>query len=183
MENFVSARKQDGSYYKTSLTCIRAAIQRHLRNYRKLFSIIGSPEFRESNETLNSFLKSLGNSGKTRPKQYKPALIKKSLKSCLFSYNERPSLEQFCAMSTALNDFIDSNYRQIIPSTTTSLMSPAVFTSFKTKSAVLVSSQWKFFHSGKYRPCSVVQSQSFTPGFISGGSFVNCTFNFNFNRS
>ena len=112
-----------------------------------------------------------------------PCCATRPSKSRLFSY-EHPSLEleQFCAMSTALNDFIDSNDRQIIPSTNPK-MSTAVFTRSKIKSAVLVSSQWKFFHSGNYRPCSVVQSQSFTPGFISGGSFVNCTFNFNFNRS
>ena len=86
---YVSARKQDGSFYnKTSLTCIRAAIERHLRqDHRKPFSIIGSPEFQESNETLNSFLKSLSKSGEIRPTKHKPALTKEAIEK-LFEAGE-----------------------------------------------------------------------------------------------
>ena len=61
----MSARKQDGSYHnKATLTSIRAAIDRHLRNERnnKPFSIIGDSEFTEANKALNSLLKSLSKS-------------------------------------------------------------------------------------------------------------------------
>lgn len=63
---YMSARKQDGSYYnKATLTSIRAAIDRHLRNEpnNKPFSIIGDSEFTEANKALNSLLKSLSKSG------------------------------------------------------------------------------------------------------------------------
>ena len=45
---YMSARKQDGGYYnKATLTSIRAAIDRHLRNepHNKPFSIISDSQF------------------------------------------------------------------------------------------------------------------------------------------
>ena len=58
--------KQDGGYYnKATLTSIRAAIDRHLRNepHNKPFSIISDSQFTEANKALNSFLKTLSKSG------------------------------------------------------------------------------------------------------------------------
>ena len=377
---YVSARKQDGSYYnKKSLTCIRAAIERHLRkDHKKPFSIIGSPEFNESNETLNSFLKSLSKSGEILPSRHKPALTKEAIEklfeagelvdrntmdpaklqqttwffislffgrrgrenqralrptafklcktpmgveyfkinrdepggvlttknhqgglngsedpsdgvmietkglrcpvailkkflshlnpecqalfqkpltgskfvamkseiwysavplghntldsmmknmclragistpftnhsvrattvsvlsaadsenrhiravtghksdSSLTSYNERPSFEQFCAMSTALNEFIDSNSQQVAPSNSSSLVchqqsSKASQPQMQQSPLTLCASA----SSSVQENICQVESQSFTPGFIAGGSFVNCTFNFNINH-
>ena len=63
---YMSARKQDGGYYnKATLTSIRAAIDRHLRNepHNKPFSIISDSQFTEANKALNSFLKTLSKSG------------------------------------------------------------------------------------------------------------------------
>ena len=74
---YMSTRKQDGSYYnKATLTSIRAAIDRHLRNEpnNKPFSIIGDSEFTEANKALNSLLKSLSKSGEICSTVYKPAL-------------------------------------------------------------------------------------------------------------
>ena len=74
---YMSARKQDGSYYnKATLTSIRAAIDRHLRNEpnNKPFSIIGDSEFTEANKALNSLLKSLSKSGEICSTVHKPAL-------------------------------------------------------------------------------------------------------------
>lgn len=71
------ARKHDGSYYnKATLTSIRAAIDRHLRNEpnNKSSSIIGESEFTEANKTLNSLLKSLSKSGQISSTVHKPAL-------------------------------------------------------------------------------------------------------------
>ena len=73
----MSARKQDGSYYnKATLTTVRAAIDRHLRNEpnNKPFSIIGDREFTEANKALNSLLKSLITSGEICSTVHKPTL-------------------------------------------------------------------------------------------------------------
>ena len=79
---YMSARKQDGSYYnKSTLTSIRAAIDRHLRNEpnNKPFSIISDNEFSEANKALNSLLKSLSKSGEIRPTVHKPALTEEAV--------------------------------------------------------------------------------------------------------
>jgi len=58
---YMSERRQDGSYYsKATLTSIRAAIDRNLRNEpnNKPFSINVDSEFTEANKALNSLLKS-----------------------------------------------------------------------------------------------------------------------------
>ena len=54
---YTSARKQDGSYYKTSsMKSIRAAIDRFLRSppHCKQFSIIGDPAFTEAKQVQQS---------------------------------------------------------------------------------------------------------------------------------
>ena len=74
---YMSARKQDGGYYnKATLTSIRAAIDRHLRNepHNKPFSIISDSQFTEANKALNSFLKTLSKSGQICSTVHKPAL-------------------------------------------------------------------------------------------------------------
>jgi len=54
LKNFyTSARKKDGTYYKTtSMKAIRAAVDRFLRSspHNKLFSIIAYPAFTEANK-------------------------------------------------------------------------------------------------------------------------------------
>ena len=69
---YVDARTQDGSLYsKSSLNCIRAALQRHLQSapYSKPYSIINNPLFATSNETLIGLFKKMTAEGsvKTRP--------------------------------------------------------------------------------------------------------------------
>lgn len=79
---YVSARKQDGGFYnKATLTSIRSAIDRHLRNEpnNKKFSIISSPEFTEANKALNSFLKNLSKTGQIRSTIHKPPLSKEAI--------------------------------------------------------------------------------------------------------
>ena len=74
---YMSARKQDGGYYnKATLTSIRAAIHRHLRNepHNKPFSIISDSQFTEANKALNSFLKTLSKSGQICSTVHKPTL-------------------------------------------------------------------------------------------------------------
>ena len=80
----LSARKRDGTCYnKKSLTAIRAAIDRHLRSspISKPFSIIGSPEFQESNQTLNCFVKTLSKKGEIAPTVHKRPLTKEIVES------------------------------------------------------------------------------------------------------
>lgn len=74
---YVSARKQDGNYYKkTSLLSIRAALDRHLKTppYNKRFSICDNVLFSEANKTLNSYLKQLVKNGKIAPTVHKVSL-------------------------------------------------------------------------------------------------------------
>ena len=81
---YLSARKRDGTYYnKKSLTAIRAAIDRHLRSspISKPFSIIGSPEFQESNQTLNCFVKTLSKKGEIAPTVHKRPRTKEIVES------------------------------------------------------------------------------------------------------
>ena len=82
---YLSTRKRDGTYYnKKSLTAIRAAIDRHLRSspISKPFSmIIGSPEFQESNQTLNCFVKTLSKKGEIAPTVHKRPLTKEIVES------------------------------------------------------------------------------------------------------
>lgn len=73
---YVSARKQDGSFYKkSSLLAIRAAIERYLKSppFNKPFSICDQ-QFNEANTTLNSYLKHLSSTGKIAGTVHKPAL-------------------------------------------------------------------------------------------------------------
>ena len=87
---YMSARKQKGYYYnKATLTSIRAAIDRHLRNEpnNKPFSIIGDSEFTEANKALNSLLKSLSKSGEICSTVHKPALTVEAVaKLCFKAY-------------------------------------------------------------------------------------------------
>ena len=79
---YVSARKQDGTHYnKKSLTSIRSALDRHLRNppYNKPFSIIGDSSFSGANKTLNNLLKTLAKTGKIAPSVHKSPLTKKQI--------------------------------------------------------------------------------------------------------
>jgi hypothetical protein len=74
---YVSARKQDGNYYKkTSLLSIRAAPDRHLKSppYDKRFSICDTVLFSEANKTLSSYLKQLVKNGKIAATVHKVSL-------------------------------------------------------------------------------------------------------------
>ena len=76
---YLSARKRDGSFYnKKSLTAIRVALDRHLRNppFSKPFSIIGDSQFNDANASLNNFLKTLSKSGQIAPTVHKQPLTK-----------------------------------------------------------------------------------------------------------
>ena len=59
---YTSARKKDGTYYKSSSTkSIRAAIDRFLSlpPHDKPFCIISDPAFTEANKVLDAFVKDL----------------------------------------------------------------------------------------------------------------------------
>ena len=64
---YTSARKKDGTYYKTSsMKSIRTATDHFLRSlpHNKPFSIIADPAFTEANKVLNAFVKSLRKTAK-----------------------------------------------------------------------------------------------------------------------
>ena len=80
---YVSARKQDGSFYKkTSLLSIRAAIDRHLKAapHNKRFSISDQALFSEANKTLSSYLKHLAREGKIATTVHKVPLTADTVK-------------------------------------------------------------------------------------------------------
>ncbi|CAH3045091.1 unnamed protein product, partial [Porites lobata] len=79
---YTSARKQDGSYYKTSsMKSIRAAIDRFLRSppHCKQFSIIGDPAFTEANQVLDAFVKNLRKTGKIADVVHKKPITKQQI--------------------------------------------------------------------------------------------------------
>ena len=79
---YTSARKQDGSYYKTSsMKSIRAAIDRFLRSppHCKQFSIIGDPAFTEANQVLDAFVKDLRKTGKIAGVVHKKPITKQQI--------------------------------------------------------------------------------------------------------
>ena len=79
---YTSARKQDGSFYKTtSLKSIRAAIDRFLRSPPrcKQFSIIADAAFTEANKVLDAFVKDLRKSGKIAGVVHKRAITKEQI--------------------------------------------------------------------------------------------------------
>ena len=79
---YTSARKQDGSYYKTSsMKSIRAAIDRFLRSppHCKQFSIIGGPAFTEANQVLDAFVKDLRKTGKVAGVAHKKPITKQQI--------------------------------------------------------------------------------------------------------
>ena len=81
LEN-TSARKQDGSYYKTSsMKSIRAAIDRSLRSppHCKQFSIIGDPAFKEANQVLDAFVKDLRKTGTVAGVVHKKPITKQQI--------------------------------------------------------------------------------------------------------
>jgi len=70
---YTSARKQDGSYYKTSsMKSIRAEIDRFLCSspHCKQFSIIGDPAFTEANQVLDAFVRDLKDSWRGLQEDY-----------------------------------------------------------------------------------------------------------------
>ena len=80
--SYTSARKQDGSYYKTSsMKSIRAAIDRFLRSppHCKQFSIIGDPAFTEANQVLDAFVKDLRKTGKLAGVVHKKPIAKQQI--------------------------------------------------------------------------------------------------------
>ena len=80
---YTSARKKDGTYYKSSSTkSIRAAIDRFLRfpPNNKPFSIIADPAFTEANKVLDAFVKDLRKTGKIAGVVHKRAISKEQLK-------------------------------------------------------------------------------------------------------
>ena len=87
---YTSARKKDGTYYKSSSTkSIRAAIDRSLRfpPNNKPFSIISDPAFTEANKVLDAFVKDLRKTGKIAGVVHKRAISKEQLKK-LFESGE-----------------------------------------------------------------------------------------------
>lgn len=79
---YISARKQDGSYYKTSsMKSIRAAIDRFLRSppHCKQFSIIGDAAFTEANKVLDAFVKDLRKTGKVAGVVHKKPISKQQI--------------------------------------------------------------------------------------------------------
>ena len=79
---YTSARKQDGSYYKTSsMKSIRDAIDRFLRfpSHCKQFSIIGDPAFTEANQALDAFVKDLRKTGKIAGVVHKKPITKQQI--------------------------------------------------------------------------------------------------------
>ena len=79
---YTSARKQDGSYYKTSsMKSIRAAIDRFLRSptHWKQFSIIGDPAFTEGSQVLDAFVKDLRKTGKIAGVVHKKPITKQQI--------------------------------------------------------------------------------------------------------
>ena len=88
---YTSARKKDGTYYKSSSTkSIRAAIDRFLRSppHNKPFSIISDPAFTEANKVLDAFVKDLRKTGKIAGVVHKKAISKEQK---LFESGELPS--------------------------------------------------------------------------------------------
>ena len=80
---YSSARKEDGTYYKSSSTkSIRAAIDRLLRSppHNKPFSIISDSAFTEANKVLDAFMKDLRKTGKIAGVVHKRAISKEQLK-------------------------------------------------------------------------------------------------------
>ena len=64
---YTSARKKDGTYYKTSsMKSVRVAIDRFLCSllHNRPFSIIVDPVFTEANKVLKAFVKNLRRTGK-----------------------------------------------------------------------------------------------------------------------
>ena len=87
---YTSARKKDGTYYKSSSTkSIRPAIDRFLRSppHHKPFSIISDPSFTEANKVLDAFVKDLRKTGKIADVVHKRAISKEQLKK-LFESGE-----------------------------------------------------------------------------------------------
>ena len=79
---YTSARKKDGTYYKSSSTkSIRAAIDRFLRSppHNKPFFIITDPAFTEANKVLDAFVKDLRKTGKIAGIVHKRAISKEQL--------------------------------------------------------------------------------------------------------
>ena len=79
---YTSARKQYGSYYKTSsMKSIRAAIDQFLRSppHCKQFSIIGDPAFTEANQVLDAFVKDLRKMGKIAGVLHKKPITKQQI--------------------------------------------------------------------------------------------------------
>ena len=81
---YTSARKQDGSYYKTSsMKSIRAAIDRigffALHRTAKQISIIGDPAFTEANQVLDAFVKDLRKTGKIAGVVHKKPITKQQI--------------------------------------------------------------------------------------------------------
>ena len=86
---YTSARKKDGTFYKSSSTkSIRAATDLFLRlPPPKPFSIITDPAFTEANKVLHAFVKDLRKTGKIAGVVHKRAISKEQLKK-LFESGE-----------------------------------------------------------------------------------------------
>jgi len=91
---YTSARKKDGTYYKSSsVKSIRATIDRFIRlpPHNKPFSIISDPAFTEANKVLGAFVKDLGKTGKIAGIVHKKAISKEQLKKLWGSGELRPA--------------------------------------------------------------------------------------------
>ena len=80
---YASVRQKNGEWepFKvTSLRAIRAAIDRHLKQNNKLFSIIGDVVFEKANKTLDAVCKNNMKEGKVRPTVHKERITKEQMK-------------------------------------------------------------------------------------------------------
>ena len=87
---YTSARKKDGTYYKSSsMKSIGAAIDRFLcsRLHNKPFSIISDPAFTDANKVLDAFVQDLRKTGKTAGVVHKKAISKEQVKNLFEAAN------------------------------------------------------------------------------------------------
>jgi len=91
---YTSARKKDGTNYKSSSTKpIRAAIDRFLRSppHNKPFFMISDPAFTEASKVLDAFVKDLTRTGKIAGVVHKKVISKEQLKKLFKSGDLGPA--------------------------------------------------------------------------------------------
>ena len=71
---YAEAKGKNADYSRSTLTCIRAGINRYLRNppFQRDIAITMAPEFSSSNKMLSAVLKNMKREGKDKTKSYPP---------------------------------------------------------------------------------------------------------------